>query len=93
MDVGGANPGTLVVLDRLAINGQPRFMVGDDWQTDLLGLLGVPGKLQSTMGKNSVAVAPGRTDNLVLVGIGTDIGPVEVLLRDWEVIRGPLFNL
>ena len=92
VNVRGPNRGPLVVLQPLAVDGQLRFVVGNDRQPHLLRLASIPGQLQTTMRQDRVLVFLRMIDDLVLVGKGTDIFLIDVFLRNRQVVRTPLFN-
>ena len=70
------------MLQPLAVDGQLRFVVGNDRQPHLLRLASIPGQLQTTMWQDRVLVFLRMIDDLVLVGKGTDIFLIDVLLWD-----------
>ena len=76
----------------LAIDGQLRFVIGDDRQPDLPGLVSIPGQLQAAVWQDRVLVFLGMVDDLVLVGKGADVFLIDILLWNWQVVRTALLN-
>ena len=92
VNVRSTNTGTLEVSKPVAVDGEPGLLVGDDGEADLPRALGIPGKTEPSLRKDSVLEVISMADDLVLVSIRADISAVEILLGNWQVVGGPLFD-